>query len=417
LKIFIHQLGCDKNRIDGEKLAAKLQNVGYEIVDSSDSAELIIVNTCGFINIAKEESINTVLEFAKEQKVAVAGCLAKRYANNLKKDLKEADIILGLCDTVETLETIIKKYPVKNKKGRCSKRRLLSGPKHFTAIKIAEGCNNNCTYCAIPLIRGSHIQRDEKDILSEARELRKLGVKELLIVAQDTTAYGNRRGLPNLLEKLSKLPNSFEWIRLMYCHPLGVTDELIEAIATLPNVVHYIDMPLQHISNSILEKMNRRYTRTEIEKTIDRLRNKIPDIAIRTTFLVGFPGETSANFKELLDFSNKVEFDRMGAFAYSPEEGTVAAKFSNCPSKKTVRSRIEELLYTQNEIIHKHNVNLVGTRQKVIVDEMIDGAYICRTKRDAPDVDCVLIAKNLRTKPGEFCTVKIKEAIGIDLYS
>ncbi|MBL8029320.1 MAG: radical SAM protein, partial [Fibrobacteres bacterium] len=255
MKVFIHQLGCDKNRVDGEKLAARLAVCGYTFSDSTESADLIIVNTCGFINSAKEESIDTVLEYAKTKKVAVAGCLAERYSTALKSDLKEAALILGLCDTDTTVDSIKKRFPPNKKSGKCSGVRLISGPSHYAPIKTGEGCSNKCTYCAIPIIRGNYIDRPETDILKEAKELRKSGVKELLIVAQDTTAYGGRKGLPGLLRKISSLKDSFEWIRLMYCHPLGVTDDLISAMADLPNLLPYIDMPLQHISDSILKKM------------------------------------------------------------------------------------------------------------------------------------------------------------------
>ncbi len=423
MKIYIHQLGCDKNRVDGEKLSAKLANNGYEVSSTPENCDLVIVNTCGFITAAKEESIDTILSYSGKHKLVVTGCLAKRYEKELAKELKEADAIFGLSDSEETINGIIKKYPIKKNGHRknlsCNSKqgvRRLGESRHYAPLKISEGCSNNCSYCAIPLIRGKYKQRDSKEIIKEAIELRRQGVKELIIVAQDTTAYGERKGLPQLLEKIAGLKNPFPWIRLMYCHPLGITDDLISAIANLP-ILPYIDMPIQHVSDPILERMNRHYTRLRLESIIKKMRDKIPDITIRTTVISGFPGETDKQHEELLDFISTVEFDRMGAFAYSHEEGTRAAAIKKRVPQKIIDARIEELLYTQNDIIYKKNCKKIGSTFECIVDSTTDGTTISRTRCDAPEVDCAVISNNAKNKEGDFVTLKIKNAIGVDLYS
>ncbi len=417
MKIFIHNLGCDKNKVDGEKLAAKLYNSGFKITQGSDDADLVIVNTCGFIRAAKEESLETIFHHLKERKVAVAGCLAKRYSSDLKLDIPEADAILGLADSDAVVDKILDLYGAKQKNKSCSTIRLLSGLKHTTSLKISEGCNNLCSYCAIPSIRGKHVSRLENEILSEARQLREQGVKELIIVAQDTTAYGNRTGLPNLLKKLGRMKNPFEWIRLMYCHPSGISEELIDTIADTPSIVKYMDMPLQHISDPMLRNMNRHYTRAMVEKLIRMIRDKIPTIALRTTFITGFPGETEAQHQELCDFVKDAVFDRMGVFSYSPEEGTHAFAIKGRVPEKTMKSRMEELLYLQNDIINKKNQAVVNTFQDVLIDETEDNISIGRTERDAPDVDCNVIINDSSLMPGTFKRVKIKSAIGLDIYT
>ena len=417
MKVYIHNLGCDKNRVDGEKLAGRLSSAGFSIVSGPDGADLVVVNTCGFIEEAKRESLETVFGFARDKKVVVAGCLSERYPAQLKKQVREADLVLGLADKGDTAERIIRKYG-----GQCHKtllpgRRILTGNIHTAPIKIAEGCSNRCSYCAIPLIRGRHVSRPENEILREARILRKQGVKELILVAQDITAYGERKGLPALVRKLSRLSPGFEWIRLMYCHPAGISDELIDTVASEKAVAKYIDMPLQHIADPLLKRMNRHYNRKYIESVIRKLRERVPGIALRTTFIAGFPGETRGESLELFNFAKETEFDRMGVFAYSPEEGTRASKLPSRISARTVKSRMEELLFLQNDIIFRKNCLLAGKTLKVLIDEEIDGTFVGRTERDAPEVDCNVLVSGRKLKPGGLYDVKIVRAVGLDLYA
>jgi ribosomal protein S12 methylthiotransferase len=346
----------------------------------------------------------------------VCGCLSERYPAQLKKEIHEADLVLGLADTDNTAKQIIRRYG-----GQCRgvgrrAARLLSGPAHTAPIKIAEGCGNFCSYCAIPLIRGKHISRPEGEILGEARALRSQGVKELILVAQDITAYQDRRGLPRLVRKLSRLSPSFEWIRLMYCHPSGVSDELTDVIASEKSVAKYIDLPLQHISNPVLTRMNRHYGRNYVETLVRKLREKVPGIALRTTFISGFPGETKAESRELLDFVKDTEFDRMGVFPYSPEEGTKAFRFRGRIKDRTTRARMEELLYLQNDIICRKNRGLIGKTLKVLMDEDLEGLCIGRTEKDAPEVDCNVVLHSRKSLKGLFCKVRITDAAGLDLY-
>jgi ribosomal protein S12 methylthiotransferase len=415
MKIHIHNLGCDKNRVDGEKLAARLRNAGCAICETPEEAELIVVNTCGFIGPAKEESLDAVFSAAKMAKVAVAGCLAERYKTQLKQRLKEADMVLGLADDEATFRGILKYCDLPRKSGR-GPLRLISGPAYTAPLKIAEGCSNLCSYCAIPLIRGRQVSRPEKEILAEARFLRAQGVKELVLVAQDTTAYQDRRGLPGLLRSLSRLADPFDWIRLMYCHPSGVTGELIETIAAEKPVIKYIDLPLQHITDRLLKRMNRPYTRKAVEKILRELREKIPGVAIRTTFIIGFPGETDEAFEELREFIAAAKFDRMGAFTYSPEEGTKAFTLPGRVPEKIARDRLEALLYLQNDIIHRKNCSFIGKTERVLFEETGEGFSIGRTERDAPEVDCNVIVKGAELAPGTFHRIKISDAVGLDLY-
>jgi ribosomal protein S12 methylthiotransferase len=415
MNVYIQNLGCDKNRVDGEKLAGRLNGAGWTISETPDSADIVIVNTCGFIGPAKQESLDAIFGFAKNKKVVVSGCLAKRYETEIRANINEADLVVGLSDTEDSFNKIIKRFG-SSKHSQCEPKRPLSGPAHVAPLKIAEGCSNHCSYCAIPLIRGRHRSRSETEILAEARQLRSQGVKELILVAQDITAYQDRKGLPRLLRKLSRNQDPFEWIRLMYCHPCGVSDDLLEIIASEKAIAKYIDLPLQHISSRLLGRMNRHYDRKYVETLIRKIRDRIPGAALRTTFIVGFPGETKEEFQELQAFVQEAQFDRMGAFPYSPEEGTKAFRFKGGVPEKTKKERMEELMVLQSNIIFRKNSALVGKTLKVLVDEKLEGVFIGRTERDAPEVDCNVILAKGKWAIGQFRQVKIKRAIGLDLY-
>jgi len=417
MKIHLLNLGCDKNRVDGEKLLAKLLGSGCVAVAAPKQADLIVVNTCGFIKEAKEESIQTIMEMSQHAKVAVTGCLSQRYGRQLAEKMPEADQIFGLADGEITFEKIRQRYGLK-KQACAHEPRSLTGLFHSAPLKIAEGCNNCCAYCAIPLIRGSVVSIQEKGILDEARFLSEKGVRECLIVAQDITAYGKGMGLPALLRKLARLPRPFTWIRLMYCHPAGVSNELIEVIASEPLIVKYIDLPLQHIVDPILKRMNRRYTRAYAEKLIRKLRDAVPEIALRTTFLLGFPGEKDADFSDLVSFVKDQEFDRMGVFGYSSEEGTKAFTLRGRVPQKTIAQRIEALMTLQNTILFRKNSTLTGKTLPVIIDtKESETVFIGRTQRDAPEIDCSVIITRPNLKPGDIVEVRITGFTGYDLHA
>lgn len=409
LKIFLQNLGCDKNLVDGEKLLAKLYTRGYESVSNPEAADLVVVNTCGFIEAAKEESIEAIISHAKTKKVAVVGCLAERYRDQLRTDLKEADVVLGLSDAPETFEGLLDKYGALEKP--CSgPPRILTTLSHTSPIKISEGCNRACAFCAIPLIRGAHRARPPEEVVKEAQFLRTSGVKELLVVAQDPTSYAEGIGLHGLLKKIDNIPSPFEWIRLMYVHPSGVTDKLIEALAESAAMSKYIDMPLQHISDPILKSMNRSYTRARAEEIIEKLRSQIPGIAIRTTFMVGYPGEKETHFEELQAFVEEMAFDRVGMFGYSPEEGTEAFKLKGRLPGGEIRNRMEAIQNIQIGILRQKNEAKVGTVEKVLIDSIEGDEVLGRTAQDAPEVDCAVKLNGKDFTVGEFYDVTIKSA-------
>ncbi|MFH0920435.1 MAG: 30S ribosomal protein S12 methylthiotransferase RimO [Fibrobacterota bacterium] len=416
MKFYLHNLGCDKNRVDGETLSAQLAGAGWKMVDKPEGANLVIVNTCGFIGPAKEESLEAVFGFSRSTKTVIVGCLSSRYENELRKDLKEADAVFGLAHKPETAQKILSRYSGPCKRFASVIPRLLSSPAHSAPIKIAEGCDNRCAYCAIPLIRGSRISRPEKEVLEEARFLRGKGVKELIVVAQDTTAYnGGKGGLPVLLQKLCGI--GFEWIRPMYCHPCGVDDALIGVLADEPAIVKYIDLPLQHISDPLLKRMNRHYTRAKACRVIERLRQRIPGIALRTTFLVGFPGETEKDFNELCKYVKETEFERLGAFAWSAEEGTAAFRMGKRVPERVKQERLEELLYLASDILFRKNRERIGETVRVLIDETVDNVSLGRTPQDAPEVDCSVVVKSRKVQPGKFYTLKIRDAEAYDLFA
>ncbi len=427
-------LGCPKNQIDGECLLALLDENGFEISDPYDGVDVVIVNTCGFIESAKKEAIENILDMAqlKEEgtvgKIVVTGCLAERYKEEILNEIPEVDAVVGIgangsiaeiCRQVLEGETV-GKFPPKCELP-LSGQRILTTPEYYAYIKIAEGCNNCCTYCAIPSIRGNYRSREMADIIDEAKQLAEKGVKELIVVAQDTTLYGKdiygRLALPELLKKLGEI-DGIHWIRMLYCYPDEFTDELIEAIATEPKVLHYVDLPLQHADDEVLKAMNRRGTQAEVKELIIKLRERIPDIVIRTTFITGFPGETEESFDNLALFVNETEFDHMGCFAYSPEEGTPAAEFDGQIDERTKQKRQDIIMNDQYAIVQDKHSRLIGKSFEVLVEEYdaYTDSYTGRSYMDAPEIDCCIkFTCNTPLEAGDFCEVKIFDIDEYDL--
>ncbi len=398
-------LGCPKNQVDAELMLSKIETAGYNIVDVAYEADVVIVNTCGFVEDAKKEAIDNILEMAEMkndgtiQKIIVTGCLAERYKDEIFNEIPEVDAVLGLggnTDIVSVIESVldgetVASYPDKEKMP-LSGERLLTTPPHWAYLKIADGCSNNCTYCAIPAIRGRFRSRNLEEIVSEAENLVADGVKELILIAQDTTRYGldlyGELKLPELLKKLNQIEN-LQWIRMLYCYPDRITDELIETMAECEKVLHYIDIPLQHIDERILKAMNRSGNRKSITALIQKIRNKMPDIVLRTTFITGFPSEDEEAFNELSDFVDDIMFDRLGCFAYSAEEGTKAADFENQIDDETKKHRADVIMEQQYDVFQFKQRKFIGQTLKCIV-EGYDGytdSYFGRTWMDAPEID------------------------------
>lgn len=424
-KINIVTLGCSKNVVDSEFLMKQLDSDGWEVVHDSDdtSAKVVVINTCGFIADAKEESTDTILRFvnAKNQgvidRVYVMGCLSQRYKTELEGEIPEVDGFYGVTDLPVILKDLKSNYHQEDEN-----KRMLTTPKHYAYLKISEGCNWGCGYCAIPLIRGKHISRTIESLIEEATQLAKDGVKELLIIAQDSTYYGldiyGKRRLPELIEQLSKI-DGIEWIRIHYAYPSNFPMELISVIRNNPKVCKYLDIPFQHISDNMLKIMRRGLTKSETIDLVTKLRTEVPDIAIRTTFLVGHPGETEADFNELLEFVKESKFDRVGVFTYSEEEGTYAAKnHSDNISEDIKNSRLEALMELQLDISLNNNIKKEGKILKVIVDRFEGDYAVGRTEYDSPEVDQeVLISINgkKKVKIGDFISVKITQSDNYDL--
>lgn len=417
-------LGCSKNLIDTEVAVGLFKDHHYTIVNDPSKADIIVVNTCGFIDSAKEEAINTILEMAEYKKkrcryLIAMGCLVQRYYDDLKKSLPEVDLFIKLenYDKLwQSIEDMIKmnvQIQPKNKSNlKISEitqlpmleqqeymERVVTTGQNYAYLKIGEGCSNFCTYCAIPYIRGKFISRTIEDILEEAKMLASKGIKELIVIAQDTTKYGidiyGESKLVELLQELSKI-DGIEWIRFLYSYPEGITDELINLVATNNKIAKYFDIPIQHISDDILKKMNRRTNKKDIENLLEKIRVQIPDVVLRTSLIVGFPGETENNFNELLEFVKKEEFDKLGAFTYSKEEGTPAAKMENQIHGNTKKSRYNKLMKLQQEISNQNLQKRVGNTCFVLVENMSFDRkyYIGRTMQDAPDIDGVVFIKN-----------------------
>jgi len=423
-KINIVTLGCSKNIVDSEFLMKQLDFDGWQVLhDSNDtSAKVVVINTCGFIADAKEESTDTILRFvnAKNEgiidRVYVMGCLSQRYKSELEKEIPEVDGFYGVTDLPEILKDLKSKY-----NEEIANYRLIQTPKHYAYLKISEGCNWGCSFCAIPLIRGKYTSRTIESLIDETKQLAKEGVKELLVIAQDITFYGldiyGKRMISDLINELSKI-KGIEWIRLHYAYPSNFPMDLVDVIKDNPKVCKYIDIPFQHISDNMLKKMRRGLTKDETIALVRKLRNDVPDIAIRTTFLVGHPGETEEDFNELIEFVKESKFDRVGVFTYSEEEGTNSAiKYKDEISQEEKERRSSILMELQRDISYNNNLGKIGNTFKVIVDRFEDNYIICRSEFDSPEVDQeVLVAKGDRkVKTGDFLDVKILSCEDYDL--
>ena len=427
-------LGCAKNQTDAETMLGILNSDGYNIVYDAEEADAIIVNTCGFIESAKQESINTLLEMAQYKdgrcKLLIAsGCLAERYSKEIAEEIPEVDAIIGTGDYDRIAEAIKTaaggEIPVicgnPNRDPEEGLPRLLSTPSYTAYLKIAEGCSNNCTYCAIPMIRGKFRSRRPEAVLDEARRLAESGVKELIIIAQDTTRYGadiyGKPSLALLLDKLAEV-EGIEWIRVHYFYPEAVTDELIDIMAKHEKICPYVDMPIQHINNEILRRMARRTNRAEIESKIKKLRERIPNCVIRTSIIVGFPGETEEQFNELYDFVREIRFDRMGVFAYSKEEGTPAAEFENQVDEETKQERLDALMTLQQGISLELNRKKIGSVVEVMAEGYDEESFLFygRSRGDSIEVDGkVYFGTENELEPGDIIRVRILDADEYDL--
>ena len=432
MKIFIETLGCPKNFNDSEFALGILEKAGHIEAESPQEADAVIVNTCGFINDAKIESIEKIFEMAaicgSEKLLVISGCLSERYQKELYRELPEVDLFIGVNDYDKLPEMLaqaekgVQQFSFRPQYCDFNDPMLRKiGNNPYTAtIKIAEGCNNICTYCIIPYIRGSYRSRKKEEILEEARRLSAAGTKELIIIAQDITYYGmdlyGRLALPELLTELCRI-DGIRWIRLMYCYEDKITDELIETIAREEKICNYLDIPIQHASDKVLQAMNRKSTKKSILSTIGKLRKIIPDINIRTTLITGFPGETKEDFNELYDFVRETEFERLGVFAYSREEGTAADKMKNHVRQDVKERRRDSIMLMQTEISLAKNRAKIGTVQEVLVEgKEEDGSYYGRSRYDAPEIDnAVLFTSSRELFPGDFAEVKITDAFDYDL--
>lgn len=429
-KVFIDTLGCPKNFNDSEFAAGILEENGYEIIDSPEDADIIMVNTCGFINDAKKESIEHIFEMNERRKdggkLVVSGCLSQRYSEELSKEIPEADCIIGVNQynkLPEILSDIDNNHVAANS---CdldylekTVRKLSDNP-YTATLKIAEGCNNTCTYCIIPMIRGKFRSKKMEDIITEAKELANAGCKELILIAQDVTYYGKdlygKFVLPELLRKLCKI-DGIEWIRLMYCYDERITDELIQVMAEEDKICKYIDIPLQHASDNILRLMRRQTTRKSIKETLAKLKAAMPDIHVRTTLIVGFPGETEDDYDQLLELVESERFSRLGVFTYSQEENTVAAEMDNQIDEDIKQIRFDGVMRRQMLISSELNQEKIGNVFDVIVDSMDeDGSFIGRTRFDAPEIDnSVIFTSKNELQPGDIVKVKIDDAFDYDI--
>ena len=430
--INIVTLGCSKNKVDSERLAAIL-NDKYDIVHDSDKkSDIVIINTCGFIGDAKEESIDTILEYAelrktnKVKKLYVMGCLSQRYRKELQEEIHEVDGFFGV-ESVQLIANDILKNSVTLRP--CdpvtldyNHERLLSTPSHYAYLKISEGCNRRCAFCAIPLIRGEHVSVPMNDLLKEARLLADKGVKELILIAQDLTYYGRDiDGQYHIVELVKQLLEikEFEWIRLHYGYPQGFPDELFDMMNNEPRICNYIDLPLQHISTPILKNMRRGVDKEQTINFVKNARNRVPDIAFRTTFIVGFPGETEEQFEELCDFVREMKFERAGVFAYSPEEGTPAYEMEDDVPDEVKQERVDAIMEIQQNISLEINEKRVGAVEKVLIDRIEGDYYIGRTQYDSPEVDDEILISidDNELNVGGFVNVKLIKADYFDLYA
>ena len=424
-KINVITLGCAKNRVDSEHIAAQLAAAGYEIVFDSDKfdAKIVVINTCGFIGDAKQERIDMIFSAvnAKHEglikRLFVIGCLSERYADYLREEIPEVDEYFGARDLSGVIKILQAEYNER------STERVLSTPKHYAYLKISEGCNWRCGYCAIPHIRGKHISVPMELLLEEAEKLVAKGVREIMVVAQDTTYYGvdlyGRRCLAELLEKLCRI-EGLEWIRLHYAYPTDFPQDVIDVMAREPKICKYLDIPLQHISDNQLSLMHRRHTKAEALELLERLRRAMPNIAIRTTLLVGYPNESAEDFDELCDFVRQQKFDRLGVFPYSEEEGTFSAeKLTDNVPERVKNYRVEEVMRIQSNISFDKNTDRIGNLERVIIDERRGDYYVARSQYDSPEVDeeIFIEATGKRLFRGHFYNVRITGADDYDLFA
>lgn len=434
MKVFFETLGCPKNFNDTQAAKGVLIEKGFEIAETAEDSDVIVVNTCGFINDAKKESIERIFDMMpyreEGKKLVVSGCLSERYADDLYEEMPEVDCFIGV-NEYERLPELLSELVsgggerIKEVSGCCDKilstpKRILGENPYTATLKIAEGCDNCCAYCIIPKIRGGFRSKPVEAVVAEAEELAAAGCKELILIAQDVTNYGrDLYGEPRLAELVRKVcrVDGIQWVRLMYCYEDRITDELIEVMATEPKVCHYIDIPIQHASDSVLKAMRRRSTEESIKSTIERLKAAIPDIHIRTTLIVGFPGETEEDFDKLLDFVEETRFARLGVFAYSQEENTEAGEMENQIDEDIKQERLDAIMRRQLDISLEYNREKVGKELDVLVEEKDeDGSYIGRTQYDAPEIDnSVIFMSGRDLRPGEIVRVLVEDAFDYDL--
>jgi len=421
-------LGCPKNQVDAEQMLGVLSGSGYEVTPDQTEADVIVVNTCGFIESAKDESIEAILDAAKMKKggrcraLIVAGCLAQRYSDELRKELPEADAIIGTAEISRIGEICDRVLGGGASVTQVSAPKLVFGlprvsttPRHYRYLKIAEGCSNRCSYCAIPIIRGNFASRPSASIVDEARRLAGDGAKELVLLAQDSTGYRDGSiDLPGLLRKLTRV-RGIAWVRLMYAYPGRISDGLMAVMAEETKICKYLDIPVQHFDDAVLAAMNRKGTSTDIRRTIEKLRKRVPGIALRTSLITGFPGETDAAFKRMLAFVREAEFEHLGVFTYSPEEGTPAALMQKQVAADVAQERLDRIMKTQAKISLKKNKTLIGTICTVLVDGMEDNILFGRTQSQAPEIDGVVYLSETEAAPGEFVDVTITDATEYDL--
>ncbi len=434
-KILFISLGCDKNLVDTEQMLGMLVQKGYTITDDENEADVVVVNTCCFINDAKQESINTLLEMAQLREngsikaLIATGCLSQRYQDEIQKEIPQVDAVVGttaIDAIVDVLDEVLKGQKQNhiediNRLPLFDKKRVVTTGGHYAYLKIAEGCNKHCSYCIIPKVRGKYRSIPMENLLEEARNLVALGAKELIVVAQETTLYGidlyGKKALPELLHRLCEIDGLF-WVRILYCYPEEITQELIETIRTEKKVCHYLDIPIQHASDRILKRMGRHTTKQELVSIISKLRELVPDICLRTTVITGFPGETPEEHEELLAFVDEMEFDRLGAFIYSAEEGTPAALFADQIDEKIQCERQAQIMELQQEIAFEKAENSIGSELLVMVEGFLpdEHVYVARSYKDSPTVDgLVFIQTDRELLTGDFVHVKITGSYEYDL--
>ena len=435
MKVLFISLGCDKNLADSEEMLGLLTGKGHEIVDSEEEAEVIVINTCCFIHDAKEESIENILEMAEYKKAGtckvliVTGCMAQRYKEEIIEEIPEVDAVLGTTSYMDILKAIdeacegrhFQEFRDINELPEDSGRRVLTTGGHYGYLKIAEGCDKHCTYCIIPSLRGRFRSVPQERLIAQAEHMAEQGVKELILVAQETTMYGTdlygKKTLHLLMKELCKI-KGIRWIRVLYCYPEEIYDELIQVMKEEKKICHYLDLPIQHASDRILKRMGRRTTRAQLTATIEKLRKEIPDIVLRTTLITGFPGETEEDHQELMEFVDEMEFDRLGAFTYSPEEGTTAETMEDQIPEEIKEERRDEIMELQQEISLEKGNDRIGQELLVMIEGKVSGesAYIARTYGDAPKVDgYIFVQTGELLMTGDFAKVRVTGALEYDL--